>query len=389
VTSTTTSPSPVGRPDLVKSALTIVAVLVVLLVLWQTRLIVLITVLGCLLGIAASPGVDALEKKGVKRGLGAAIVVLGTLAFVVLVVVWSAPTVVTQMGELRTQIPASINKLDAYLEREHPALLNAVLPRTPADTTVRADTTAAGDTISSPTGGRLGRAIIGQVAMLRGVFFTTVTSTLAIFAGLIYVVFLTMYLAIEPHTYRRGILLLVPPSRRDRGALLFDAVTVTLRKWLSTQLIAMVVIGAVTTIVLLLLGVKSAIPLGILAGILEFVPNLGPLMAAIPAALIAFADGPQKALFVIIAYWAIQFLENNVLIPHLMREELDLPPALTLLWQGLMAIIFGLLGLFVAVPLLAALFVSVRFLYVRGDVPAVRRPRGSRQFKAVTDDSPA
>jgi predicted PurR-regulated permease PerM len=152
----------------------------------------------------------------------------------------------------------------------------------------------------------------------------------------------------------------------------------------------MVVIGVVTTIVLLVLGVKSAIPLGILAGILEFVPNLGPLMAAIPAVLIAFADGPQKALIVIIAYWVIQFLENNVLIPHLMREELDLPPALTLLWQGLMAIIFGLLGLFVAVPLLAALFVSVRFLYVRGDVPAIRRPRGSRQFKAATDDaSPA
>jgi predicted PurR-regulated permease PerM len=70
-----------------------------------------------------------------------------------------------------------------------------------------------------------------------------------------------------------------------------------------------------------------------------------------------------------------------------MREELDLPPALTLLWQALMAIIFGILGLFVAVPLLAAIFVSVRFVYVRGDVPPVRRPRGSRQFKAVTDDA--
>lgn len=267
-----------------------------LLVLWHTRLIVLITVLGCLLGIAASPAVDWLERRKIKRGIGAAIVVLGTLAFVVMIGVWSAPTVLSQIGELRSQIPASINKLDAYMEREHGALLNAVLPRSTADSVARSDTAAvrSDSSAAGAASGRLGKAIIGQASMLRGLFFTTVTSTLSIFAGLIYVVFLTMYLAMEPHTYRRGILLLVPPSKRDRGSLLFDAVTVTLRKWLGTQLIAMVVIGAVTTIVLLVLGVKSAIPLGILAGILEFVPNLGPLMAAIPAVLIAFPDGPKR-----------------------------------------------------------------------------------------------
>jgi predicted PurR-regulated permease PerM len=385
VTTSAASTPPAARPDLVKAALTIVAVLLLMLVLWQTRLIVLITALGCLLGIAAAPGVDWLEKRGIKRGFGSPIVVLGTLALVVMIGVWSAPTVLTQIGELRRQIPASINKLDAYMEREHGVLLNAVLPHTAPDSLAR-DTTTQADTSTGPSG-RLSKAIIGQASLLRGVFFTTVTSTLAVIAGMVYVIFLTMYLAIEPMTYRRGILFLLPPARRDRGALLFDAVTVTLRKWLNTQLIAMVVIGAVTTIVLLILGVKSAIPLGILAGILEFVPNLGPLMSAIPAVLIAFSDGPQKALIVGLAYWVIQFLENNVLIPHLMREELDLPPALTLLWQALMAIIFGLLGLFVAVPLLAAVFVSVRFLYVRGDVPPIRRPRGSRQFKAVQDDA--
>lgn len=381
MTASTASPSPIGRPDLVRSAITIIALLITLLVLWETRLIILITVLGCLLGIAATPPVDALEKRGLKRGIGAPVVVLGTLGLLIAFGIWSAPTLLSQVDALRQQIPASIDKLDIYMEREHSALLNAVLPHEAADTVRGAD-----GTVGMPASGRLAKAVQRQSNLFRGLFFTTVTSTLSIFAGIIYVVFLTMYLAIEPHTYRRGVLLLVPPNRRDRSALLFDAVTVTLRKWLGTQFIAMIVIGAVTTIVLLVLGVKSAIPLGILAGILEFVPNLGPLMSAIPAVLIAFADAPQKALVVGIAYWAIQFLENNILIPHLMREELDLPPALTLLWQALMAIIFGLLGLFVAVPLLAAAFVSVRFLYVRGDVPPIRKPRGSRQFKAATDD---
>jgi predicted PurR-regulated permease PerM len=369
----------------VRAALAIVAVLLALLVFWQTRVLVLLTILGALLGIAAKPAVDWLEKKKLKRGLGAPLVVLGTVALVAGVGMWSAPTVISQIGALRVQMPAAIDKVDAYLEREHSALLNAVLPRDPADTTQVARDGTTGATAS----GRLGKALRGQMTSLSGLVLTTVTSTLAIFAGIVYVVFLTMYLAIEPRTYRRGVLLLVPVRSRERAAVVFDAVTNTLRKWLSTQFIAMVVIGVVTTIVLLALGVKSAIPLGILAGILEFVPNLGPLMSAIPAVLIAFADTPQKALFVIIAYWGIQFLENNILIPHLMREELDLPPALTLLWQALMAIVFGVLGLFVAVPLLAAGFVTVRYVYIRGEVPAVRVPRGSREIKALPEDDDA
>jgi predicted PurR-regulated permease PerM len=219
--------------------------------------------------------------------------------------------------------------------------------------------------------------------------FGAVTSTVAIFAGVVYVLFLIIYLAIEPYAYRRGLLFLVPEPSRVRAALVFDAMTATLRKWLSTQFIAMVVVGTVTTLALLLLQVKSAIPLGILAGLLEFVPNFGPILAAVPAVLIAFGDAPEKALWVAVAYLAIQFFENNVLIPHLMREELDLPPALTLLWQGLMAIIFGMLGLFVAVPLLAATVVAVRYLYVRGDVPPVRKPRGSRELLAIEDPGDA
>jgi predicted PurR-regulated permease PerM len=381
VTNSQTPTPRLATGDLVRASIATIAVLVTLVVLWQTRVLMLLTLLSALLGIAATPAVDWLAVRRIKRGLGAPLVVLGTVAFVVAVGLWAAPTVVSQVNQLRVQMPASIDKVDAYLEREHSALINAILPRDESDTV-----TAPDGRTGTTTSGRLARALMGQVSSLRGLVFTTVTSTLAGFAALVYVVFLTMYIAIEPDAYRRGLLLLVPVTSRDRGALVFDAVTATLRRWLATQFIAMVVIGLVTTLVLLLLGVKSAIPLGILAGILEFVPNIGPLMSAIPSVLVAFADSPQKALLVIIAYWGIQFLENNLLIPHLMREELDLPPALTLLWQALMAIMFGILGLFVAVPLLAAGFVTVRYVYVRGDVPAVRKPRGSREFHALPDE---
>jgi len=381
--STSSAPAPfTKRSEPVRAALLVLGLVFALIAAWQIRVLILLTVLGGLLGIAATPAVDWMEKRKIKRGLGAPAVVLGTLAFIAGIGLWSAPTVVTQMNALRAQIPAALDKLDAYAERQHSAVLDALLPKPPVDTTAQnqAPVTASG---------RLGKAVRGQFSSLGGFVLTTVTSTLAIIGALIYVVFLTMYFAIEPAVYRRGVLLLIPPPSRLRAAVVFDAVTVTLRKWLGTQLIAMVVIGLVTTIALLVLGVKSAIPLGILAGILEFVPNIGPIMSALPALLIAFADSPQKALFVGIAYWAIQFLENNLLIPNLMRNELDLPPALTLLWQALMAIVFGLLGLFVAVPLLAAGFVVVRYLYVRGDVPPPHRPSGSRSIVPFPDEPAA
>jgi predicted PurR-regulated permease PerM len=127
----------------------------------------------------------------------------------------------------------------------------------------------------------------------------------------------------------------------------------------------MVIIGAVTTGVLLLLQVRAAVALGVLAGLLEFVPFVGPIVAAVPAIAMAFLDSPEKALWVTIAAVVIQQLESNLLMPLLMREGLDLPPILTLLAQGAMALLFGFLGVVVAVPLLAAVVVPVKMLYVR------------------------
>jgi predicted PurR-regulated permease PerM len=148
-----------------------------------------------------------------------------------------------------------------------------------------------------------------------------------------------------------------------------------LRRWLVTQLIAMLVIGTVTTIAMALLRVKAAFALGVIAGLLEFIPTIGPVLSAVPAIAMGLVDSPEKALSVLLAYWGIQFLENHLLIPFLMRGGMDLPPALTLVAQALMTLVFGFLGLMVAVPLTAAALVPIKMLYVQdvvGDELAVR-----------------
>jgi predicted PurR-regulated permease PerM len=159
-----------------------------------------------------------------------------------------------------------------------------------------------------------------------------------------------------------------------------SAIAAVLKKWLVTQLVAMLTIGAVTTVVLLIFRVKAAFALGLLAGLLEFIPTVGPIVSALPAIAMAFLDSPEKALWVGIAYVGIQFFENHLLIPLLMKGGINLPPALTVFSQALMALTFGFLGLMCAVPLLAATVVAVKMLYVEDVV-------GEQRVNPPTDPS--
>jgi predicted PurR-regulated permease PerM len=161
---------------------------------------------------------------------------------------------------------------------------------------------------------------------------------------------------------------LFPRPSRSRAGEVLSAMALGLRRWLVTQLIAMATIGVVTTSVLLLLRVKAAVALGVLAGVFEFIPTIGPILSGIPAVAMGFVDSPEKALTVLLAYVLIQFFENHVLIPLLMKQGVDLPPALTIVTQALMALVFGFIGLLVAVPALVATTVAVKMLYVEGVV---------------------
>jgi predicted PurR-regulated permease PerM len=234
----------------------------------------------------------------------------------------------------------------------------------PRDTAQQGTTPGPVDEIRT-AGSRLRGQILSQLGGAKRYFFPFLTSTLAVLGGFILMLVLAIYVAADPDTYHDGLMHLFPHRMRKRAGEVLTAMATAMRKWLVTQLIAMLVIGGVTTVVLLIFRVKAAISLGILAGLLEFIPTVGPLLSAVPAVAMAFIDSPQKALWVGIAYFGIQFLENHILIPILMKEGVDLPPALTVMAQAIMALVFGFLGLLVAVPMLAAVVVAVKMLYVQ------------------------
>ena len=362
------SPTPpirgISQNELVRAAIVVVAILVGLQLLWAARFLVLTAFLGVLFGLAASQAVDWLRRKlkyRIRRGILAPIVVFGVVGFLGLAVVWTGPTMMQQSQELRTKLPEAVTKLEEWMAKEQPILLDLIAP---------ADAGTAPDTVAAVNSrGRLLGALEKYATPLSEFAFGVLQSTLLVFAAVVLVLFLAVYIAIDPELYRHGILLLVPLERRERAGQLLTALANALRIWFSTQLLAMLVIGVVTTTALAIVGVRAAIPLGLIAGIFEFIPNIGPILSAIPAVLMGFADSPNMALTVLLLYWGIQFLENNLLIPYLMKQQLDLPPALTLVTQVMMAYVFGFLGLFVAIPMLAVAVVTVRMLWIDEDLP--------------------
>jgi predicted PurR-regulated permease PerM len=191
------------------------------------------------------------------------------------------------------------------------------------------------------------------------------SSTLLVLTSLVIILVIAIYVAADPELYRRGLLHLFPHQMRRRANEVLGEIAALLRRWLVTQLVAMVTIGILTTVALLLLGVRAAVGLGIIAGLLEFIPYVGPVLAAVPAVAMGFLTSPETALYVALAYTAIQQTESHILIPLLMKRGLDLPPVVTIVAQTAMGLVFGFLGLLVAMPLVGVTMVLIKMLYVR------------------------
>ena len=388
--------------DVLRAGALLAGLWIFLKLVWFAHPLILTVFLGVLFGLAVEGGVDRLQRFKIPRGVGAALIVVAFFAFLTGLGMWMAPTMREQARELRTRLPQAIDKVEEWFNKRRQGMFGLILggsevaqgSQAPAGGTAtgRTDTVvivvdsntvarpaqqarpepargdsgavAAAQRPDGPLSDRLGKQVSGVAKYL----FPFLSSTFAVFAGIILIVFLSIYIAAEPDVYHGGLMHFFPHHARKRAGEVLSAMATVLRKWLVTQLIAMLTIGTITTVILILLDVKAAFALGAIAGLLEFVPTIGPLLSAIPAVAMAFLDSPDKALAVAIAYGAIQFLENHLLIPLLMKGGVNIPPALTVVSQALMAMLFGFLGLMVAVPLLAAIMVPVKMLYVEGVV---------------------
>lgn len=332
------TPDRVGENRL--SPLRVLAVALLLLLAWRGREVLLLLFAGVLLALLLSRLIDAAVRRTPLGRRSAYAVVLLSLTGLLAGVVWlAAPSVSQQMDELTERLPRAVARLGDRIEEHRWA--RRLLDRAPAPE----------DLVDS------GPRVVTQAT-------TLLSSTAGAIGAFVIVLAIGLYLAADLGFYKRGLLHLVPTRRRPRVREVLDEVVTNLQQWLGAQLVSMTVVGLLTTLGLWWLGVPLALTLGIIAALLEFIPNFGPILSAVPAVLLALVESPRLALWVILLYAGIQALESYLITPLVQHRLAALPPVLVIAAQLLGGILFGVLGFALATPLLAVALVLVKRLYV-------------------------
>lgn len=274
-----------------------------------------------------------------KRQVALAIVVLLLFAIIGLGGWAMAPQISEQSTKLAETVPQSIEKLQ-QLVNEHPVLKRVMSELPPPEQVVKQ---------------------MSSLVPNAGLFFGGVIGALG---NVVIILFVGIYFAASPHLYTSGFIKLIPPTKRPRARQVMQKIGQTLASWLLGKSISMLIVGVVTSIGLSMLGVPLALILGIIAGLLDFIPYLGPILAGVPAVLIAFSMSPDLALYTILLFTGVQLVEGYLLQPLIESRAVDLPPALTIVMQLVFGTLFGFAGVALATPLAAALKVLVQMLYV-------------------------
>ncbi|KQM26699.1 MULTISPECIES: AI-2E family transporter [unclassified Sphingomonas] len=174
-----------------------------------------------------------------------------------------------------------------------------------------------------------------------------------------------IFLAADPELYRRGLVKLVPPSAEPVARQAVDDAAGGLRGWMKGEAIAIVVVAVLTATGLWLLGVPAAIGLGLIAGLMDVVPYVGPIIAGLPAVMLAFTQSPSTALWTIVLFLIVQQIQGNILMPIVQKHAVDVPPAVLLFSVIGMGLLFGFIGVLLAAPLTIVVFVLVQRIYVQ------------------------
>lgn len=354
--------------------------------LWYSLYVLLLAFAAVLVAVLLRGSAEWLAKRlHIGPGWGLGVVVLALVGSFVLLGVFAAPSVAEQGERLADQFPQSLRKAEDKLREvswgrrvlgEHtpepqaagqaggageptsqPAAQSQTQPATQPTTD---PSTQPGD---EPTlVARVVQAGTGPAAMQRAT--RIINQLLQGLLALLVIVVSGIYLAAQPRMYVNGLLMLAPHARRPRYREVLGKLAFTLRWWMIGQLVPMAAIGVLTALGLKIIGVDLWLILGLLAALLNFIPNFGPLISGAPAFLLALAESPTKAMWVVVLYIVAQSLEGYVLTPLVQRRAVELPPALLILFQVLAGLLLGAIGVVLAAPLLAVVVVAVKMLYV-------------------------
>ena len=325
-----------SRPSL----LAVVALVGLALLAWHLSHILLLVFGGVLLAIFLRHAAEGIcRRTGLPVRLALLLVILAVVLAIVGIIAWIGPQTARQFEILWASLPGAIERVEASLRASQFGgfLLDQM--------------------VGSNGGAPPDLNILGRLG-------GTLSATVNILFEIVIVITVAIFLAVDPGLYRRGLLRLVPLHRRGRAVEVMDTISDGLWYWLLGQFASMLLVGIVAGVGLALLGVPLAAVLGLIAGITNFIPQVGPYIAAVPAVLIAFTEDPMLAVYAALLFFAIHQVEGNIILPLIQKRATNLPPVLTVVIVVVGGVLFGALGLLLATPLLYVVMVLVRMLYV-------------------------
>lgn len=310
-------------------------VVILLIVLWFAYGVLLLTFAGILLAVFLYSLSDWISKKTKLPHSIALTVVIVFLLIAIGLTIWAlSPTIITQMYQLINKLPDSWKRIDGWLQTNFNMHIDE-------------------DTIAKWLPNH--QDIFSRTTQ----FFS---STFGAITSFIFFIFLGVYLAYAPQQYLDGIVDFISQKKQRQAKDIFYAMGKTLRLWLLGKLLSMIIVGVCTSLGLWIIGVPLALTLGLIAAVMTFIPNIGPVLGAIPAVLIALLQSPIQAVIVITFYVILQIFESYLVTPIIQRKTIDLPPATILVAQLFIGYLAGGLGLALATPIAAVLIVLIKNL---------------------------
>lgn len=316
----------------------IYALIVILILLFKATFSVFLLILAGALIAIFFRGLSGLicSKTEWKEGVCLAISVIGTLLIVIGLFWLIGAKVQSQIAQLSDTLPNTVENAKAQLS-QNPIGKKIV------------------EKASSP----------GSMKKAQGLASTFFKSTFGVLGDIYVVLFLGIFFTVSPGIYKKGIVQLIPKKGQKKGEDVLNKLGDNLKKWLKGKIFSMTVVMILTGIGLSILGVPMWLALAIIAGILNFIPNFGPLIAMIPAVLVALLQSPATAAIVAGMYIVIQVVESNFITPMVQQKLISIPPALIIMAQLLISPLTGGWGLVLATPLMVIIMISVQELYIK------------------------
>jgi predicted PurR-regulated permease PerM len=350
----------------------LIVLLLSIYILWQIRQVLLLVFAAIVLATALNKLARKIQHKfKLQRAAGvtAALLIFGAIVFAFFMTI--VPPFITQFQELTTtkfpQIIQSANRWRDSVQSSLPPPLLAYLPDF----------------------NDLNRQAQPFLQSLAGKSFSLFSTSLGAIVNLLFVIILTIMLLAQPQAYRKAFTSLFPNFYRRRIDGILSACEFSLGKWFGGALLSMVVVALLSLIGLLILGIPLALAQAILAGLLNFIPNVGPTLSVVLPMAIALLDEPWKAGAIFIIYLLIQQFESNLLTPYIMAQQVSLLPAITLIAQVFFTTVFGFLGLLLALPLTVVGKVWVNAILIEDILDRWQFPRSSHEqtayYTEITD----